>query len=127
MGNALPIVAMGNDYAVYYSYPAEAVQCCAGEGHTCSLFRSGRVKCFGDNIHGQLGLGDVEPRGDDYAELGDLLAFVDLGEGVSAASITCGANHTCALLSNGEVKCWGSNSFAQLGVSTELAKAVGIT
>ncbi len=47
--------------------------------------------------------------------MGDFLAPVDLGAGRTATAITAGDFHTCALLDNGIVKCWGFNAFGQLG------------
>jgi len=35
----------------------------AGFDHTCARFDDGRVKCWGANPFGQLGLGDSTPRG----------------------------------------------------------------
>ncbi len=67
-------------------------------------------RCWGQNSSGQLGLGDAVNRGDGTNEMGDNLPAVDLGNGRSAAAITAGANHTCALLDNGQVRCWGVNS-----------------
>jgi hypothetical protein len=61
----------------------------------------------GDNWFGNLGLGDAAYRGDDANEMGDFLPAVSLGTGLTATAITCGAGHTCALLSNSQLKCWG--------------------
>ena len=46
-------------------------------------------------------------RGDGAGEMGDNLPSVDLGSGRSAKSIAAGVDHTCALLYDGSVKCWG--------------------
>lgn len=59
------------------------------------------LKCWGDNRSGQLGLGHVDTIGDDAGEMGDNLAFLDLGDGESASSLALGESHTCAVLSGG--------------------------
>lgn len=60
---------------------------------------------------GQLGLGDTSNRGLSAADMGEGLAFVDLGEGRTATHISCGQHNTCAVLDNGDLKCWGNNEF----------------
>lgn len=88
----------------------------AGFGHTCALFRDHSVKCWGDNRHGQLGLGDRDDRGDDPGEMGADLPPVNLGTGKAAVQLAAGRFHTCARLDDGGVKCWGRNDFGQLGL-----------
>jgi cysteine-rich repeat protein len=88
----------------------------AGRFHTCALLTDGRVKCWGLNDVGELGLGDMNNRGDAAGEMGDALPPVDLGEGATAMAITAGTFHTCALLTDGRVKCWGLNLVGQLGL-----------
>ncbi|HEX2671254.1 MAG TPA: RCC1 domain-containing protein, partial [Polyangiaceae bacterium] len=44
-----------------------------------------------------------------------VLDSVDLG-GHSALQVAAGKSHTCAILDNGALKCWGSNSAGQLGL-----------
>jgi cysteine-rich repeat protein len=88
----------------------------AGAVHTCALLNDSRVKCWGDNTHGQLGLGDISERGDGPDEMGDNLPAVDLGAGKTASAIAAGYFHTCALLNDGSVKCWGHNVDGQLGL-----------
>ncbi len=87
----------------------------AGLAHTCALLTNGRVKCWGFNGAGQLGLGDVANRADGMYELGDFLPTVDLGTGRKVKAIAGGDFHTCALLDNSTVKCWGLNDAGQLG------------
>jgi len=87
----------------------------AGRDHSCAVFEDGRLQCWGRNDFGQLGLGDTEDRGDEPGEMGDALPFVDLGDGVRAVAVTGGFKHTCALLDDGRVKCWGSNGSGELG------------
>ncbi|WP_171433930.1 RCC1 domain-containing protein [Corallococcus exercitus] len=91
----------------------KAVQLATGLGHTCALLSTGRVRCWGANASGQLGLGHTRAIGDDepIASVGT----VDLG-GARALRITAGANHTCALLTSGHVRCWGDNAHGQLGL-----------
>jgi alpha-tubulin suppressor-like RCC1 family protein len=80
---------------------------------TCALGADGGVKCWGDNDQGELGLGDTVNRGDDPREMGANLPFVDLGGPAVDISVS---RHTCAVLASGEVKCWGDNSYGQLGL-----------
>ncbi|MEZ4704431.1 MAG: hypothetical protein R3A11_04455 [Bdellovibrionota bacterium] len=108
MGNNLPTVSLGTGLT--------AAQLAAGESHTCALLTNGQVKCWGRNYAGQLGLGNTSNRGDNSNEMGDNLSAVSLGTGVTATQIVAGGDHTCALLSNGQVKCWGRNYYGQLGL-----------
>ena len=87
-----------------------------GQNHTCALLDNGYVKCWGENLYGQLGLGDVNDRGDVAGEMGDKLPFVNLGTNRTARSLVAGAGHTCAILDNGTAKCWGENDEGELGL-----------
>ncbi|MSZ04551.1 MAG: hypothetical protein F2700_08855 [Actinobacteria bacterium] len=86
-----------------------------GDLHVCALLDNGSVKCWGWNSVGQLGLGDTDNRGDSGAELGDSLGIVPLGAGRNALSITAAWDHSCALLDNDTIKCWGNNAEGELG------------
>jgi hypothetical protein len=83
-----------------------AIAVAAGRLHTCAILDDQRVKCWGDNGYGQLGLGDTIPRWKPE-DMGDALPTVDLGTGRTAKAITAGRYTTCALLDDDSVKCWG--------------------
>jgi alpha-tubulin suppressor-like RCC1 family protein len=81
----------------------------AGQSHTCAVMTSGSVRCWGDDSNGQLGNGAASTPVTDPGAQGDLSI------GGEVASIGLGSQHTCALLINGQAKCWGSDSSGQLG------------
>ena len=116
MGNALLPINLGTGRT------AKAIA--TGAAHTCALLDDDSVKCWGANDDGQLGLGDIDARGDDPNEMGDNLPSVLLGlpSGVRVTAIAAGDAHTCALLSNGTVKCWGSGGNGRLGSGDELSR-----
>ena len=109
LGDNLPPVDLGTG--------RKAVALTAGGGNTCVLLDNGQAKCWGYNNHGQLGLGDTQARGDGPGEMGDNLPAIDLGTGRTAVLIVPGGGHTCAVLDDGTVKCWGYNTTGQLGLS----------
>lgn len=94
------------------AFPVEKFQT-AGES-TCVL-SSGKLKCFGRNDLGQLGLGDVEARGDQPNEMGEMLPPVDLGPGVTVKDFAMSGRHVCVITSTDKVKCFGANKAGQLG------------
>ena len=106
MGASLPGVNLGG---------GRVLAVAPGGFHTCALLESGSVKCWGQNTHGQLGLGDTANRGDGAGEMGTSLPAVDLGAGRTAVAIASGHVHSCALLDDSSVKCWGRSDFGQLG------------
>jgi alpha-tubulin suppressor-like RCC1 family protein len=58
--------------------------------------------------------------------MGDNLPSTDLGTGRTATAISAGKYHTCAILDDASVKCWGYNNHGQLGQGnkTQLGAAV---
>eukprot|EP00961_Rhodomonas_salina_P233191 3151278-Rhodomonas_salina.2 len=82
---------------------------------SCVLLETGAVKCWGQNVWGQLGLGDTHDRGDNPGEVGDALPAVELGTGRTAVSVA-GGSVSCAILDDGSLKCWGKNEYGQLGL-----------
>eukprot|EP01084_Bolivina_argentea_P057302 104702_1 len=67
------------------------------------------------NSFGQLGYEDTNNRGDGGGEMGNVLLKVDLGTAFKVTDIVAGDSHTCALSTLNKIKCWGRNSFGQLG------------
>jgi alpha-tubulin suppressor-like RCC1 family protein len=85
----------------------------AGEAHTCAILDDRSVRCWGYNFYGQLGYGNTNNIGDD--ETPASVSPVDLGTGRTALAIAAGVDHTCAILDNHTVLCWGYNASGGLG------------
>jgi alpha-tubulin suppressor-like RCC1 family protein len=81
----------------------------------CALGDDGRVKCWGSNREGALGAdvtGDCS--GPWNAPCSDQpVAVVGVTEAIALSS---GWEHSCALIADGTVKCWGTNFYGQLGL-----------
>ena len=86
----------------------------AGDYHTCAILDDGSVRCWGFGANGRLG----------YASTANMLSpaaapAVDLGPGRRATAITAGASHTCAILDDGSVRCWGNGVSGRLGYGNQ--------
>lgn len=115
----------------------DVIKVAVSSGHSCALISGGRVKCWGPNSVGALGLGDTVDRGtgQDGGAMGASLPFVDLGAGRRAIDIAVGAQDasgspdtlgaSCALLDDGAIKCWGYNGYGQLGRGNTLPIGAG--
>jgi alpha-tubulin suppressor-like RCC1 family protein/predicted thioesterase len=92
--------------------PSGVAAIAAGGTVTCALTAAGGAKCWGGNNYGQVGNGT----GGVYGNGADQLTPVDvvgLANGVAALAV--GGAHACALTTGGAVKCWGYNSYGQVG------------
>lgn len=101
----------------------EASALAAGDMHTCARLTGGAVRCWGAGGDGRLGFGGTGNVGDDETPgsfdfrptTGGVNDPIDLGPGRTATAIAAGGRHTCAILDNGRVRCWGDGSDGQLG------------
>jgi alpha-tubulin suppressor-like RCC1 family protein len=82
------------------------VSVAAGEGHTCAIALSGALYCWGQNLLGQLGAGDVAPR----------LTPALVPGAADWEAIAAGWDHTCGRRRDSTAWCWGYNSEGQLGI-----------
>ena len=105
---SLPLVDLGGHQALAIS---------AGNAHTCALLDDHTVRCWGFGGEGRLGYGNTNNVGDGSpgSQAPASVGPVDLGAGRTAVAISAGGNHTCAVLDNGSVRCWGFGLYGQLG------------
>ena len=92
-----------------------AIWVATGYDHTCVVLKDGAVRCWGDNQYSQLGQGPntVDGRiGDD--EPASALGPVNVGK--PALKVAGGRYNSCAVLSDGAIRCWGG---VALGYSPE--------
>ncbi len=106
-------VAPRNPTPVTVSGITDAIAVSAGGWHTCALLRNGTVRCWGDNERGAIGDGSPTPANPFVRRPTPTPVEV---VGISTAvALEAGIFHTCVLLQDGRVECWGDNQFFQLG------------
>lgn len=96
-----------------------ATQLTSGGNHSCALV-SGGVKCWGYNYDGETGIGSFS-QGWPLRTVLTATDVVGLGNGSNVTAIAAGDYHTCALLSDGTVKCWGWDVLGGLGIGRAVA------
>ncbi|MBN2161228.1 MAG: hypothetical protein JW807_17705 [Spirochaetes bacterium] len=77
---------------------------------TCGISTSGDAYCWGHNHFGQLGIPVVHPQ--------VALTPQMVTGGHKWAEIDPGVYHTCGITDTGDIYCWGSNEYGQLGNET---------
>jgi len=117
MGDNLEYVNLGTD--------ATPVELFTSFRTACALFNNNKVKCWGSNDQGDLGIGNTATKGDEAGEMGDNLPYVDLGTGRTITKLAKGGV-TCALLDNNDLKCWGYNGYGPLGLEDTNNRGDGI-
>jgi len=93
-----------------------ATRVVTGDSHTCALLGDGTVQCWGVGDSGQRGDGT-------FNNISTVpVAVVGLSNAVAVAAR---GYHSCALLGDGTVRCWGRNADGQLGDGTVADPATG--
>ncbi len=85
----------------------------------CAIVTTGNVWCWGSRMFGALGDGNIEPDG--YS-----VTPIEVGNVSNAVALSMGAQHTCALIANGSIKCWGAGAVGQLGNSASSNSGVPV-
>ena len=92
---------------------ANVTKVVGGYHHTCALRGDGAVLCWGGNQNGELLLAPDETGEDGFA-----LAPRPIELGFAVAQLATGVTHSCALGTDGQVRCWGDNAQGQIGDGT---------
>lgn len=137
------------DGTIYGISTATAIS--AGYSHTCALRADGAVKCWGINNGCQLGSGStIEPgylpitvaslaNASDVAAGGDRTCAIVSGQSycwggtttcsptalngaVNSVALSMGRSSACAVNSTGSIKCWGDNTYGELGDGTTTSR-----
>lgn len=86
----------------------------SSEQHSCVIQESVK-SCWGNNDTGQLGDGTTI----------EYHTPVPINNNSSLVELALGESHTCALQLDGNIDCWGDDTFGQSGASVNNAIAVG--
>ena len=113
--NELPSSVLPIPMAALGTGAFTAAQIVAGERHTCARSNSNVVRCWGAGGSGQLGYGTTTNNIGDNESVGGILGAVSVGGTPVSLAAGSSANHTCAILATGALRCWGLGTLGQLG------------
>lgn len=120
VGGGLRTIIEAGD--VPLGFRASAIAC--GAQHTCAQSADGLIKCWGRGTFGRLGYDDQTNTGATVDTVPAMLPYIAVGGAV--AQIDAGSAHTCAVLGDDSIRCWGNNDFGQLGRGNTQAVGDGI-
>ncbi|HEX8122278.1 MAG TPA: hypothetical protein VF549_13535 [Solirubrobacteraceae bacterium] len=106
--------ADGNNALVYLGAGRSARSVSIGDNHACAILDDATVRCWGIGSSGALGYGNEANVGDDEAATAG--GPVSLGAGRTAKAIAVGQVHTCAILDDDTMRCWGLGAYGEQGV-----------
>lgn len=87
----------------------DAVAIAAGAIHTCAARAGGKVMCWGSGDEGKLGIPGA-PYSTPFP--------VQVANLTDAVAVSAGEGSSCALRATGQVACWGSNRYFEVGDCT---------
>jgi hypothetical protein len=87
---------------------------CSGKFVCVEIASTKKARCWGHNVYGMLGYGHSVAIGD--TELPKVAGDVTLQGDLT--QISAGTLHTCAILSSGDVQCWGEGYRGKLGYAS---------
>jgi alpha-tubulin suppressor-like RCC1 family protein len=108
-GNASPVSTPYAGFAV-------AISAASAGDHACLLTSGGIIRCWGNNGSGQLGNGMVNTTG--VTMPGEATPDTVSGLTGTPSAVFAGGFHTCALMTNGDLDCWGDDTDSELGDTT---------
>ena len=104
----------------------------ANQGHFCAILNTGEGLCWGWNNHGQLGDGTVCTGGNYFSDNNNptpngcnsnngrytpvIVDDSNFPTNSSFISISTGFHHTCGIIDNNDLYCWGYNDNGQIGI-----------
>ena len=109
LGQAL--VTASSSTPTLVTLAATATHVTVGSQFTCAMLSTAAVHCFGDNANSQLGSGTSGAARETPDAVTGLTGNV--------VDVVAGTSHGCAVMSTGQVRCWGLNDFGQLGIGTQ--------
>ena len=104
--------ASSNAIPTVVTLAATATHISAGKQFTCALLSTAVVHCFGDNASGQLGSDSFGAARETPGAVSGLTGTV--------VDVVAGTGHACAVMSTGQVRCWGLNDQGQLGIRSKI-------
>jgi len=107
MGDNLPPIS--------FPFGLKVDQMVRGWYHAGMISTTGSLFMWGRNNFGGLGLGHSNNIGVSGSEMGEYLQETQVGAGMKVFVAQSGLYHTCVILDNYEMKCFGLNSSGQLG------------
>ncbi|MCP4757652.1 MAG: hypothetical protein GY866_42890, partial [Proteobacteria bacterium] len=87
-----------------------ATQLTVGSAHACALMADRTIKCWGEGSASSDGT--TMGNGTDLDTNSTPVAVSDIS---NAIQVSAGKSHTCALLNDNTMKCWGNGNMGQLG------------